>query len=226
MTIQTFSLIGDIHFLPVSCFLLYDINQLICYSQGNPCDAEGNDLPPHAPPACPPPTATSSNPWYPFSDRIEFDFANFHFVKCQNSEDKINEALDMWTAQVLATGGQAPWSNAKELYETIDAIQEGDAPWVSYKIRYTGPLPPRAAPQWMTQEYELCARDTRMVLHQQFESAHFKDHVHYTPYQQFNGEGHRVWSNLMSADLSWKQAVSCRFGYTNLTSESLFTLLP
>jgi len=50
-------------------------------------------------------------------------------------------------------------------------------------------------------------RDSRQVLHHQLASGHFKDCINFTPYRQFNGDGHRTWSNLMSADWSWKQAV-------------------
>jgi hypothetical protein len=34
-----------------------------------------------------------------------------------------------------------PWHDADVLYETIDAIQVGDAPWKSYKFSYSGPKP-------------------------------------------------------------------------------------
>jgi hypothetical protein len=60
----------------------------------------------------------------------------------------------------------------------------------------------------MTQEYELCTRDVRQVLHQQLATSAFKDQVDLVPYRQFNHSGSRVWSNLMSGDWAWKQAVS------------------
>lgn len=207
-------------FLQVGCFV-YVVTFLICTSEGDPCDASGNFLPPFAPPAHQPAETSSSNTnrWHPFANRIEFDFVNYHFAKCQHSEGEINEALDMWTAQQLANGKRAAWANAQELYNTIDTIQEGDAPWKLFKIRYQGPLPPGTPPKWMTEEYELCARDTRTVLHLQLGSAHFKDQVHYVPYRQFNGKRQRIWSNLMSADWAWNQAVCTfsRYAYHTLT---------
>ncbi|KAJ6455051.1 hypothetical protein C8R45DRAFT_1188795 [Mycena sanguinolenta] len=58
----------------------------------------------------------------------------------------------------------------------------------------------------MTEEYELCVRDLRTVLHNQLGTSSFKDDVDYVPYRQFNHTGKRVWSNLMSGDWAWKQA--------------------
>lgn len=121
---------------------------------------------------------------------------------------EINTALDLWTAQVLKYGDAAPWRRAQDLYDTIDAIQHGDAPWKVYKLRYTGPLAPGLPPKWMTTEYELCARNSRTVLHQQLGNVDFKDKIHYAPYRQFDAKGRRVWSDLMSGDWAWKQAVS------------------
>jgi hypothetical protein len=59
----------------------------------------------------------------------------------------------------------------------------------------------------MTQSYELCTRDVRQLLHNQLGTTAFKDHVNLVPYRQFNHGGRRVWSNLMSGDWAWKQAV-------------------
>ncbi|KAJ7500565.1 hypothetical protein B0H11DRAFT_2155527 [Mycena galericulata] len=144
--------------------------------------------------------------WFPFESRTEFDFAHFHFVEVQSSAGQINSALDLWTAQVLQYGGTSPWRGAKDLYDTIDTIQHGDAPWKVYKLRYSGPRPPGLPPKWMTEEYELCARDCRTVLHRQLATPDFQDKIDYAPYRQFNAKGKRVWSNLMSGDWAWKQA--------------------
>ena len=61
----------------------------------------------------------------------------------------------------------------------------------------------------MTHTYELCTRDTHQVLHLQLATTQFKDSINLTPYQQFDDDGQHTWSNLMSADWAWKQAVCC-----------------
>ena len=122
---------------------------------------------------------------------------------CWNRE---NKGLDVWAASVLQYGGLVPWSSAADVCKTIDAIQDGDAPWKTYSFCYQGPLPP-TPPQWMTHTYELCVCDTHQVLHQQFSNPEFKDKINYTPYRQSNKAGKHVWSNFMSGDWAWKQAV-------------------
>ncbi|KAJ7483082.1 hypothetical protein B0H11DRAFT_1205027 [Mycena galericulata] len=181
-----------------------------CHPLANalPCDADGNFLPPHAPaPPPPPPPNDGQDPdaWEPFPSRAAFDFAQYHFVELQTSERNINTALDIWAASVSEFGRSAPWANTAELYADIDRVRHGDAPWKTYTIRYTGPLPP-SPPRWMTQDYQLCTRDIRKLLHNQLGTAAFKDSVDLVPYRQFNHGGKRVWSNLMSGDWAWKQA--------------------
>ncbi|KAJ7907795.1 hypothetical protein B0H13DRAFT_2332007 [Mycena leptocephala] len=173
---------------------------------GLPCNRNGVTLP-----AGSPPDLNSQldgqvpGSWEPFESRAEFDFAHYHFVELQSSAAQIDKALDLWTVSVLQYGDHAPWRNAKDLYDTIDAIQHGDMPWKVYQITYTGPRPP-VAPKWMTETYELCTRDSRLVLQQQLATPEFKDKIDYSPYRQFAGNGQRVWSNLMSGDWAWKQA--------------------
>jgi hypothetical protein len=180
---------------------------LIPTSKALPCDENGNYLPRHTPP--PPPNEPGHTPisWEPFASRLEYDVANYHFAENQSSAANIDKALDLWVASVMELGGEAPWSNSADLYKTIDVIQHGDAPWKTYKIRYQGPLPPGTPPRWMTEVYQLCTRNSRQVLHHQLATSEFHDKINYVPYCQFNSTGERVWSNLMSAEWSWSQAV-------------------
>jgi hypothetical protein len=92
------------------------------------------------------------------------------------------------------------------MYTTIDAIQEGNAPWKTVTFKYNGPRP-ADPPKWMLETYELCTRDSRLVLHQQLATRDFMDKIDYVPYRQFKADGDRIWSNLMSADWAWAQAV-------------------
>lgn len=171
-----------------------------------PCNEHGNELPAHAP-AAPDPTLQNNNSWYPFEDRKAFDFAHYHFVEVETSKMKIVKALDHWAAAQLETGRQIPWKNAKEMQSTIDAIQLGDCPWKTCRIRYQGPIPAENPPKWMTQTYELCMRNSKTLLHQQIRTPDFNGKIHYAPYMQFNSAGDQIWSNLMSSDYVWDQAV-------------------
>jgi hypothetical protein len=126
-----------------------------------PCNKDGNFLSLHTKPIpLQPADATDQNLWHPFDDRLAFDFANFQFAKLQASKLKINCALDLWMAASLKASGSSdiPWSSAKEMYTTIDAIQEGDAPWKTITFRCNGPHLANP-PKGMLETYELCTRD-------------------------------------------------------------------
>ena len=170
-----------------------------------PCNVRGEYLPLYARPEAVP--DNNANPWSPFLSHVKFDFANYHFVEAQNSASLINKALDHWAACVLPFGRVAPWKSSSELYTTIDAINLGDLPWKTYTVRYQGPFPPGTPPKWMTQMYELCTCDLRQVLHHQLGTTAFKDNINLSPYRQFDNTYQRTWSNLMSADWSWAQAI-------------------
>lgn len=178
--------------------------------KAKPCDRNGNYLPPFTPPP-----QAGNNPlpdcWTPYESRAEFDFSYYHFVQAQSSAAQIDKALDIWTAIVMKHGEEAPWSNAASLYQNIDAIEHGDLPWTTFKIQYQGPRPPGIPPKWMTETYELCARDSREVLRHQLATTQFEGKFDRVPYRQFDSKDQRVWSNLMSADWAWSQAVSTSF---------------
>src|ERR1700678_3025686 len=173
-----------------------------------PCNEAGEYLLPYTrPPDLPNPlNGDAPDLWDPFNSHIEFDFALYHFVEAQSSAGLIDKALDLWAATV---GDSAPWKNSKELYAMIDAIKLSESPWKTYTVRYQGPRPLGTAPKWMMQTYVLCARDSRQVLLHQLETAQYKDKINLSPYRQFDSNHQRTWSNLMSADWAWTQAVWC-----------------
>lgn len=150
----------------------------------------------------------SENPWAPFEDRVAFDFAQYHYVELQSSESEIAKGLDLLCAMGIKYGSRngSPWKSVKELYSTIDSIQTGSAPWKTYKFRYTGPKP-LTPPRWMEENYELNLRDILKVFEVELSSSEFKDKSDYAPYMEFDPQGNRVWSNLMSGDWVNRQAV-------------------
>ena len=184
-------------------------SRLLIMNIAIPCDKNGGNLPdpPPAPSVPLPSNGQDPTSWNPFRSQLDFDFAYYHFVEVQNSAGAIDKVLDMWQATILKYGENIPWTNTQDLYDTIDLIQLGDAPWKVHKIYYQGPCPPDTLPKWMTETYELCTSDSQLVLHNQLASSEFKGKTNFVPYQQFNGKGRCVWSNLMSADWAWKQVI-------------------
>ncbi|KAF9522125.1 hypothetical protein CPB83DRAFT_899922 [Crepidotus variabilis] len=171
---------------------------------GKPCDDHGNNLPQYSPPV-PEAPKTAPGSWHPLEDRIAFDFAYHEFVVQKGSEGSTNQALDIWAAAVRKHGGEIPWENSKAMYALLDEIQHGSCSWNSLKMRWNGPLPENP-PKWMTETYELCLRDSRKLLHQQLRTPDFKGKTRYVAFRQFDEQGNRVWSDLMSSDWAWKQA--------------------
>ena len=182
-----------------------------------PCDKNGNFLKkPESdlqPLPAEPINDSSGNPWAPFNDRLEFDWAYYHYVCLQSSALDILEGLDLWRATIVKHSSEHPaaddilWHNADKLYKTIDSIQTGDALWKSHKLLYSG-LKPQTPPRWMEETYELNMQDVLVVIEQQLDTPDFESQMQYIPYQEFNNKGHRVYSNLMSGDWASNQAVS------------------
>jgi Plavaka transposase len=106
----------------------------------------------------------------------------------------------------MCTAEDVPWRNADALYETIDAIQVGDTPWMTYKFSYTGPKP-LTPPAWMEETYELNTRDALLLLEQQIATSEFDGQVEYVTYQEFNVKEDRIYSDLMSGDWASREAV-------------------
>jgi hypothetical protein len=174
LCLLTQNLIQHINFTPnitqssmVCCSLPFVEDSSLIAFTALPCDKNGKFLPEHTrPPPLDAPDATEDNVYQPFEDRLAFDWAYYHFAEFQSSEREINKGLDLWLAASLKAGNDAPlpWSSAEEMYETINAIQEGDAPFETIRFKYAGPIHPNP-PAWMTETYELCMRNSRTLLH-------------------------------------------------------------
>ena len=113
--------------------------------------------------------------------------AHYHFTKLQSSEWEINKGLDLWLAAQLKAGDNTslPWSSTEDMYQTIDSIQEGDAPFKTIYFKYLGAIPANP-PAWMTQTYELCTHDSRILMHNQLDTTDFVNTFTPSPYRQFD----------------------------------------
>ena len=108
-------------------------------------------LPGYQPSPKTPVDVTPSNPWHPFSNHLDFKFADIYFSDLQSSKPKINQALDFWLATTMHAGGNIdnlPWCNADQMYQTIDSIKAGPAPWKTVQFCYSGPWFPATPPKW------------------------------------------------------------------------------
>ncbi|KAI0349284.1 hypothetical protein OH77DRAFT_1584128, partial [Trametes cingulata] len=169
-----------------------------------PCDVRGNALPPGSPP--PSRSKQSPNDWSPFQDRVEFETAEFLYQRVQMSQPKIDTLMDLWAASLIQYGGTPPFASHRDMANVIDSIPHGDVPWQSFTITYNGPLPQASVPPWMTQEYEIHFRDPRLVTIWMLRNPDFDGEFNVSPYREYNEDGEREYTNLMSAEWAWRQA--------------------
>ncbi|KAH9161675.1 hypothetical protein EDB89DRAFT_1861472 [Lactarius sanguifluus] len=153
------------------------------------------------------------NPWLPFNDRLQYEWAYYHYVRLQSSAEDIRQGLDLWRAMATTTHQMdhdscdgVPWKSAKEMYNTIDSISVGGVSWVTYQLSYNGPQPTGTLPRWMQETYKLNVRNILSVFEEQLASKEFDGQFEYTPYKEYDAKGHRVYSNLMSGNWAFCEA--------------------
>lgn len=159
---------------------------------------------PHLPP--PPRSLAGVGDWSPYSSRLEFECADFLFKRTQMSQSYVDELLELWAASLVPLGGTPPFADFKDLFAVIDSTSLGDAPWMSMKARYKGDFPPDA-PSWMTTEYEISYRDTLVCARHMVGNPDFAKEFDVAPYREYNASLTRRYTNLMSGDWAWEQAV-------------------
>jgi hypothetical protein len=189
-------------------------------SLGAPCNADGSPLTSgtssdgHTPLSSPPPPP---NPFWPFRNRHEFDWVIHYVTDLSASKRQISKGLDLWLSSTLHpgySGPPVPWQNVQEMYETVDAIQQGAVPWQTYEIRYQGPVDANS-PKWKLQTYQLSYRDVVRLMEEQIANPDFKDNFYYVPFMELDEQGEPIYSEFFSGEWSWAQCV-CYFIIGNI----------
>lgn len=151
----------------------------------------------------------------PYSNRLQFEVADFLFRRNQMSAGDINDLLELWTACLAITDIEPPFWKATHLYNTIDLTPLGDVTWESFALQYSGCPPVGNTPPWMQAEYDVWFRDPRTLVHNLLSNPDFKSGFDYAPYQEHVGEVHRF-RDFMSGNWAWKQAVGLRYSVAGL----------
>ncbi|KAJ7750937.1 hypothetical protein DFH07DRAFT_869023 [Mycena maculata] len=169
---------------------------------GTPCDRNGYDLPPNSPP--PPWEERALDDFSPFESRAEFEFAEFLYCDEEMAGKRVDRLSQLLAA--LYKGTDPPFADHKDLYSTIDAIQQGDVPWQSFSVTYTGPLPETGeVPAWMTEKYEVWFRSPLGIFEKQLANPDFKDEMDWAPKHIFK-DGKCQYVDLFSGNWVWEQA--------------------
>lgn len=173
---------------------------------GQPCDAEGNFLPPGAPPS--PRPEKVSNDWSPFEDRAQFELADLLYTQIQMSAHNVDNLLEIFSAYLHKHGDQPPFGSCDDLYNTIDRIQVGNIAWNSFGVKFCGDRTENPLP-WMDDVYDVWMREPESAITHIIGDADFKNTMDYVPYREYDtATDARRWQNFMSGDWAWEEAVS------------------
>ncbi|KAF8804198.1 hypothetical protein BYT27DRAFT_7302293 [Phlegmacium glaucopus] len=171
--------------------------------QDVPCDAKGNPLPPNTPPLAR--TNALADDWTPYSNEVQFRLAKFLYRTDEMSATNINTILELWALSLLKHEDLGPFNTYQQIYDTIDAINLGDAPWRCLK---TEPVDISAnnTPAWKKAEYEVWYRDPDTVFRNMLDNPDFDGEFDTRPYVHVDKAGKRRWSDFMSGNFAWRHS--------------------
>ncbi|KAH9021546.1 hypothetical protein EDB84DRAFT_1589616 [Lactarius hengduanensis] len=146
--------------------------------------------------------------WSPFEDAAQFLLADFLFRKAQMSASNINELFDFWALSVEKHDIAAPYDSHRTLYATIDAIQDGDAPWQCLSVNAASDNSdiPEHAPSWKREEYEVWYRDPDVVIRNLLDNPDFASQFDTAPYIMTDTQGERRFTDFMSGHFAWRRS--------------------
>ena len=104
-----------------------------------------------------------------------------------------------------------PFNSAKQMHSIIDSIPLGDVPWEGFKVTYDGDIPENNPPSWMTKTFEVWYRNPLEILEAQIGNPDFDGEIDYAPKQVLGKNGKRQFTDLLSGDWAWEQAVYSYF---------------
>ena len=193
------------HLLTLSHYT-YSLNQLL----GQICNEDGVPLPQGTPPS-PHKTDRSNDDWTLYTNRVQFEVADFLYHCNQMSVGDINFVTGLWVAFLVPHNDSPPFKNAKDMYDTIDSTPLGNIPWQSFTLNYNGPPPDTLGPDgksplWTTANYDIWFRDLHLLVQELIANPKFKGQFDFMP--EYSTDGQHRFENFMSGDWAWKQAVS------------------
>ncbi|KAG1841019.1 hypothetical protein DFJ58DRAFT_718247 [Suillus subalutaceus] len=149
------------------------------FLSAQPCDLEGNFLPPGTSP--PPLTDKAPDDWTPYRSRVEFELADY-----------LKSTI---------------FSDHRSVYKAIDNTPFGDIKWESFTVKYTGDIPEEGTAPWMADSHEVWFRDPREVIRNMLANPDFAAEMDLRPYREFATKNdERQWKDFMSGDWAYKQA--------------------
>jgi hypothetical protein len=181
---------------------------------GQPCDEAGYDIPKNSSP--PAEERRANDDYFPYSSRPEFELADFLFRKEQMAGKKISDLMDIWAAYQQITDSEVeqgqpegpPFASAQDLYNMINSTEIGGVLWQAFSIQFDGDaVEGPDVPRWKTKSYEVWFRDPLKIAEAQIGNKDFGGEMDYAPKRMFSRSGKRQYSDFMSGNWAWQQAV-------------------
>jgi len=140
---------------------------------------------------------------------------------------KVSELMDIWAAHQLTRDDSdsdfepdPPFANAQDLYNKIDSTDIGAAPWQAFSVQFNAEAEEGSGlPSWKTKPYEVWFRDPLKIAEAHIGNKDFAREMDYSPKRVFSRAGRRQYSDFMSGNWAWDQAV--RYVYTTISGHSL-----
>ncbi|KAH0838763.1 hypothetical protein J3R83DRAFT_7138 [Lanmaoa asiatica] len=174
------------------------------FMTGRPCDSTGDFLLPGAQPL---PDLPHEDDWTPFHDRLEFEVADFLYTRNQMPAQQIDMLLDIWGESLHKAGSHPLYTNHKDLYHTIDTIQEGDVKWECFSLKYAHMLGDEDHAPWMDTAYDVWFRCPRKTIHNILANPELEAKMDYEPYREYDtNTDERRFQDFMGGDWAWDQA--------------------
>ena len=120
------------------------------------------------------------------------------------------EIIAEWARGGLDPDIEPPFTDAKDLYATIDASTLGDVPWQSFTVSYSGSIE-EGDPPWKQASFDIWFRDPHAILKCQLGNRDFSGEMDLSPKKVRDQKTKvRRYQDFMSGNWAWRQAV-CSF---------------
>ena len=120
--------------------------------------------------------------------------------------------MDIWAAYQQFTEAEPglgpPFASAQDLYNTIDSTEIGGVLWQAFSVNFNDDaMEDTPLPRWKTKSYEVWFRDPLKIAEAQIANKDFGHEMDYALKRMFSRAGRRQYSDFMSGNWAWQQAV-------------------
>jgi hypothetical protein len=178
-----------------------------------PCDANGDFLPPGAPP--PPQETAQQGDWSPFDSEIQFKVADLLYRSVEMSAASLDTLFELWDMSMSCFDACGPFRSHQEMHDILDSSVLGDIPWQCVVTGIADSVTEHS-PTWMQKRYEVWYRDPEAVISTMLANQDFNGQFDLCPYIDLDASGRRRWNNVMSGNIAWRRCVSAMFRIPDL----------